>query len=246
VATRVITFFEDAAAKRRGKELFLKENYYAQALNAQKLYQVYQTKYSRVKQYLESEISFVRNHLQGTERILELGAGYGRIMKELAPNCKTIVGIDISTDNVEFGKEYLNDVPNAELIVMDAHNLHFKEPFDVVLCLQNGLSAMKVDPIEFIGRIMNLLSQGGKAFVSSYSPKFWDYRLAWFQEQAEKGLLGEIDAEKTKDGIIICKDGFHATTHSPEDMDMIGKSLSYAYKITEVDESSIFLVITKL
>jgi len=126
----------------------MKENYYAQNLNAQKLYQVYQTKYARVRQYLESEISFVRNYLHGTEHVLELGAGYVRIVKELAPSCKSIVGIDISKDNVEFGKEYLKDTPNAQLMVMDVH-------------------------------------------------------IAWFQEQSEKGLLGEIDMEKTKDGIII-------------------------------------------
>lgn len=223
----------------------MKENYYAQNLNAQKLYHVYETKCPRVRQYFKSEISFVRNYLQGTERVLELGAGYGRIVKELAPSCKSIVGIDISKDNVDFGKEYLNDAPNAHLMVMDAHNLHFQELFDVVLCLQNGLSAMKVEPIEFVKKVMGLLLNGGRAFFSSYSAKFWDHRLAWFQEQSEKGLLGEIDIEKTKDGVIICKDGFRATTHSPEDMDRFGKASGFAYEVIEVDESSIFLIVTK-
>lgn len=82
----------------------MKGNYYAQNLNAQKLFQVYQTGYPRVKQYLEAEITFVKNHLKGTERILELGAGYGRIIKELAPYCESIVGIDISNDKLFFTK----------------------------------------------------------------------------------------------------------------------------------------------
>lgn len=223
----------------------VKENYYAQNLNAQKLYQVYQTRYARVRQYFESEISFVKNYLRGTEHVLELGAGYGRIVKELAPSCKSIVGIDISKDNVELGKEYLSDTPNAQLMVMDAHNLQFGELFDVVLCLQNGLSAMKVEPVEFIKKVSDLLPHKGKAFFSSYSTKFWDHRLLWFQEQSEKGLLGEIDMEKTKDGVIVCKDGFRATTHSPEDMDWFGKTSGLAYEVTEVDESSIFLIVTK-
>ena len=223
----------------------MKENYYAKSLNAQKLYQVYQTEYARVKQYLEAEISFVRKHLRGTERVLELGAGYGRIMKELSPHCESIVGIDISQGNVEFGKEYLSDVANAELCVMDAHDLRFSETFDVVLCLQNGLSAMKTQPHEYIKKIMALVSPEGRALISSYSAKFWKYRLAWFHEQADKGLLGEIDAEKTKNGVIMCKDGFQATTHSPKDMDAIGKASGFEYEVTEVDESSIFLVVTK-
>ncbi len=223
----------------------MKDNYYDQNLNAQKLYSVYQSKYPRVLQYLEAEISYVKSHLQGTERILELGAGYGRIMKELAPFCKSIVGIDISKDNVAFGREYLKKVETADLMVMDAHRLSFKEPFDVILCLQNGLSAMKIEPMSYIKEVMELLRPGGKAFFSSYSPNFWEHRLAWFFEQAEKGLLGELDMEKTGDGVIVCKDGFRAATHSPENMDMIGRASGYAYQVTEVDESSIFLVVEK-
>ncbi|MCL2857884.1 MAG: class I SAM-dependent methyltransferase [Oscillospiraceae bacterium] len=223
----------------------MSENYYDKSLNAQKLYQVYQTKYLRVRQYFESEIAFVREHLQGTEHILELGAGYGRIMKELAPSCQTITGIDISQGNVDFGREYLRDLTGARLLVMDAHDLRFEDTFDVVLCLQNALSAMKTQPAHYIHKITALLSPGGRAFISSYSSKFWEHRLAWFHEQADKGLLGEIDVEKTKDGAIVCKDGFRATTHSPEDMDEIGNASGHKYKVTEVDDSSVFLVITK-
>ena len=223
----------------------MNENYYANSLNAQKLYQVYQTNYPRVLQYFESEISFVRKHLKGTERVLELGAGYGRIMKELASSCESIVGIDISQGNVEFGLEYLREVSNAELLVMDAHNLQFNDTFDVVLCLQNGLSAMKTQPLEYVKTITGLVSPGGMAFISTYSSKFWEHRLVWFHEQADKGLLGEIDTELTKDGVIICKDGFRATTTSLEDMDAIGKASGCSYEVIEVDESSVFLIITK-
>ncbi|MCL2382488.1 MAG: class I SAM-dependent methyltransferase [Treponema sp.] len=222
----------------------MRENYYAESLNARKLFQVYQTKHLRVKQYFDAEISFVRNRLQGTEHVLELGAGYGRIMKELSPHCATITGIDISKDTVEFGNAYLSGVPNARLLVMDAHDLKFSEPFDVVLCLQNALSAMKTQPLEYVKKMTALLSPGGKIFISSYSEKFWEYRKAWFFEQAEKGLVGEIDVKQTRDGVIACKDGFRSITHSPQDMDLIGKTCGINYEITEVDESSIFLIIT--
>jgi len=223
----------------------MKDNYYAKGLNSQKLYQVYQTKLPRVQQYLDAEISFVRKHLQGTERVLELGAGYGRIMKELASGCKEIIGIDISPGNVAFGVEYLKNIPNARLHVMDAHDLHFTETFDVVLCIQNALSAMKTQPLEYIKKIMDLTTPGGVAFVSSYSAKFWEHRLAWFHEQAGKGLLGEIDLEQSKDGVIVCKDGFRSVTNSLEDLDAIGSASGYTYEVSEVDDSSAFLVITK-
>jgi 2-polyprenyl-6-hydroxyphenyl methylase/3-demethylubiquinone-9 3-methyltransferase len=104
---------------------------------------------------------------------------------------------------------------------------------------------MKAEPISYISKLMNLLANGGKAFFSSYSPQFWEHRLTWFHEQADKGLLCEIDMDKTKDGVIVCKDGFRAVTHSPEDMDTFGKASGFSYEVTEVDNSSVFLIITK-
>ncbi len=63
----------------------MENNYYAQNLNAQKLWQVYDTRIPSVSRYLEQETAFVREQMKKTDAVLELAAGYGRIMKELAP-----------------------------------------------------------------------------------------------------------------------------------------------------------------
>ena len=219
-------------------------NYYADKLNAQSLFQVYDTAIPRIKQYLDAEIDFVRQNLTGSEDVLELAAGYGRIVKELAPSCASILGMDISAGNVELGKRYLADCPNASMVVMDAHKMQFGRKFHVVLCLQNALSAMRADD-GVIRSILDLLAPGGTAYFSTYSANFWEHRVAWFQEQADKGLLGELDMEKTRDGVIVCKDGFRATTQTPEEYEAIGQKSGYPYEVTEVDGSSLFLVIRK-
>lgn len=219
-------------------------NYYAESLNSQKLFQVYNTAIPRIRQYFEAEIDFVRRQLTGREQVLEVGAGYGRIVRALAPSCAGILGMDISPDSVILGKEYLKDFPNADMVEMDVHHMHFDQSFDVTLCLQNALSAMRADD-QVIQNILGLLSPGGTAFFSTYSANFWDWRIAWFQEQADKGLLGELDLEKTKDGVIVCKDGFRATTQTPEEYEAIGRASGLPYEVTEVDGSSLFLVIRK-
>ena len=222
----------------------MKANYYDDKLNSEKLFKVYDTNIPRAKQYLDEEIKYVKNRLTGSENVLELGAGYGRIIKELAPKCASITGIDISKGNVELGLEYLKDFPRANMMVMDVHNMNLDEEFDVVLCLQNGLFAMKAN-LDTIKSIMDLVKPGGKGYFSSYSENFWDIRLEWFQEQADKGLLGEIDTENTKDGVIVCKDGFRGITHSEEDFQKIGEELGFQFEIEEVDESSLFLIVSK-
>lgn len=82
---------------------------------------------------------------------------------------------------------------------MDAHRLDMQERFDAILCLQNGLSSVKADdPEAFVIKMLKSLKNGGTALFSTYHPKFWEGRLAWFREQAAKGLLGELDMEKRK------------------------------------------------
>lgn len=220
------------------------DNYYTKKLSSQSLFQVYDTKIPRVSQYLEKEIDYVRKELSGSEDVLELGAGYGRIIKALHPFCSSIVGIDISDDTVKLGREYLKDCPNAHLITMDVHKMALHQSFDVILCLQNGLSAMEAGS-DVIQKCLSLLSPGGKAYFSSYSSKFWEWRLKWFEEQSDKGLLGAIDYDRTGDGVIICKDGFQAITHSPEALRELGELSGYPYRVAETDESSVFLVISK-
>lgn len=223
-----------------------KINYYAENLHSERLRQVYETELPRVAEYLEREIDFVRSHLKKSDCVLEIAAGYGRIMREIAPGVKSVTGIDISEKNVAYGKNYLKDVTNAELLVMDAHRLDMQERFDAILCLQNGLSSVKADdPEAFVIKMLKSLKNGGTALFSTYHPKFWEGRLAWFREQAAKGLLGELDMEKTKEGVIVCRDGFRATTHRRERLEMIGRAAGYEWQIFEVDDSSLFLVIKK-
>jgi len=220
-------------------------NYYSEKLSAMNLFKVYDTGIARVRQYLEAEIDFVSRHLHGTEKVLELGAGYGRIMNKIAPHSLSVLGIDISEESVSYGKNYLADSPNCRLAVMDAYGMGYEGEFDVVICLQNGLSAIRGNAQDLVGRGIRALVPGGTAFFSTYSARFWEHRLDWFKEQSEKGLLGEIDWDKTKDGVIACKDGFLATTFSREDLAGIGEKTGCFYRIEEVDESSLFLVLGK-
>ncbi len=222
----------------------MSENYYKQNLNSQKLFKIYDTEIAEVKKYLSSEIQFIAKSLSGDESVLELGAGYGRVLKELAPFCGEIMGIDISEQNIALSKDYLKDVNNAQVLCVDVHKMDFKRKFDIILCIQNGLSAMKIDSTT-LHKITDLLSDNGRAYFSSYSENFWEHRVKWFCEQSEKGLLGKIDMEKTRDGVIVCEDGFRAITHSVSDFEDIAKSLGMKYHIEEVDGSSLFLVVEK-
>ncbi len=220
--------------------------YYSKKLSANKLKRCYDIASPRIKQYLKAEINFVLEQIRSTDKVLELGCGYGRVLKELAIKTSKVVGIDTSFESLELAKEFLQDSKNIELHQMNANSLSFKEEaFDVVIAIQNGISAFKVEPEVLLRESLRITKTNGKLILSSYSANFWEERLKWFIQQSEEDLLGEIDFEKTGKGSIVCKDGFIATTFSKKDFQNLLQRMNLKGAIQEIDMSSIFCVITK-
>jgi len=219
---------------------------YYNILSAERLKKCYDIATPRTKMYLKAEIEFVIGKLKPSTQILELGCGYGRILEQLAAGAVTIAGIDTSLVSLKFGKNILNDKPGISFSCMDAVCLGFRNnSFDIVLCLQNGISAFHSNKLQLVKEAIRVTRKGGKILFATYSDKFWGARLEWFRMQAAEGLIGEIDETKTVRGTIICKDGFKATTINQEEFKSLVSSLNIIPKITEVDESSIFFEIEK-
>mgnify|MGYP001210634894 FL=1 len=222
-------------------------DYYSDKLYAERLKRVYEIAPPRVQQYFEAEINHVLKNIRSGDMVLDLGCGFGRIVPKLARLAKSVVGIDTSFTSLLFGQEMLSGISNCYLLQMNAIRLAFRNNlFDVVVCVQNGISAFHVDQKELIKESIRIAKRGGKILFSSYSEKFWNHRLEWFRLQAEERLLGEIDYAKTRDGVIVCNDGFTATTVSPDQFLSLASKLNLEAKITEVDESSLFCEMRKI
>jgi trans-aconitate methyltransferase len=73
--------------------------------------------------------------LTGRERLLDIGAGDGRVTAELARRVPSgsVLGIDSSREMVEFARRaFRTGFPNLGFKHMDARRLEFEEEFDVV------------------------------------------------------------------------------------------------------------------
>jgi trans-aconitate 2-methyltransferase len=102
--------------------------------------------------------------LKGSERVLDVGCGQGKITAEIAARIPrgAVVGVDSSEDMIAFASSHFNPAarPNLRFEVADARRLPFREEFDLVVsfnalhwvpeqdaALRSMRSAMKSDGV---------------------------------------------------------------------------------------------------
>jgi len=220
--------------------------YYKDKLAAARLRQCYDLAPERTRQYLKAELEFTLSHIKPGDSVLDLGCGYGRTLPPLAAKAGSVIGIDNATASIAMARQAVKGITNIIVKEMDAARLLFVDNlFDAVVCIQNGISAFHCDQKKLLREALRVTRPGGLTLFSTYAEKFWEYRLEWFKLQAAAGLLGKIDWEKTANGIIVCHDGFTASTISPEQFSQLTAGLPAQITLTEVDESSLFCVLSK-
>ncbi|MCK9617802.1 MAG: methyltransferase domain-containing protein [Lentimicrobiaceae bacterium] len=221
-------------------------DYYSEKLNSNKLQRCYEVAPERVKQFLEEEIGFVLERIDENDIVLDLGCGYGRVSVRLSEKAKQVVGVDVSEENIKLANKQYKLNESIDYLVMDASDLKFVDNFfDVTICIQNGVSAFKIDPKRLISEALRVTKKKGVVLISSYSEQFWNERIEWFQIQAAEGLIGEIDYNLTRKGTIVCKDGFRAITFTKNDFTELATHFDADTEIYEVDNSSVFCEMKK-
>lgn len=216
-------------------------DYYSEKLSGERLRRCYELASPRVRRYLEAELRHVLGRISGRDRVLELGCGYGRVALRLADVAREIVGVDTSKESLDLARRLACGRANCSFQLMDATALDFGEgEFDVVVCIQNGICAFGVDPERLLREALRVTGAFGRAIFSTYSPRFWEERLRWFETQSREGLLGPLDRESCRDGVIVCADGFRAGALSEKELRRLCASVGADAVITEVDGSSLF------
>ena len=222
------------------------EDYYKNKLSGNQLLKVYSLASDPVRAYLKGEIEYCRKKTYPDIRVLELGCGYGRIIKELANDSYFVFGIDNAPLNIEVARTYLKGITKVDVEVMNVKSLAFEdEAFDCVLCLQNGLSAFGTDPLVVLKEGWRVIKKGGCLVCSTYSEGFWPHRLAWFHAQADAGLLSPVDEDKSKAGIIACKDGFISRSTTEDDFRKYAGLLDLNVEVRTLSSGSLIATYTQ-
>lgn len=102
--------------------------------------------------------------LDGTQSVLEIGVGTGRLAIRTAPMCRQFTGIDVSPKTIARARENLSDYPNVSLLCGDFMAADFPQPFDVIYA---SLTFMHIpQKVKAIAKITDLLAPGGRVILS--------------------------------------------------------------------------------
>jgi trans-aconitate 2-methyltransferase len=101
--------------------------------------------------------------LGGSERILDVGCGDGKITAQIANRVArgSVVGVDPSHDMISFAQQHFATFPNLRFEVADARHLPFKDAFDLVISF-NALHWIPQQKAA-LSSIRSTLVSGGKA-----------------------------------------------------------------------------------
>lgn len=144
-------------------------NYYTEKLSSERLRACYDLAPPRTKVYLQAEIEFVLQKTYSSMAILELGCGYGRVLRQLLPRGRSVVGIDSSLSSLRMAAEFAGRKGSLHLVAMNAAHMGFRDrTFDLTLCIQNGISAFRADQSKLFTDAVRVTRSGGRVLFSSY------------------------------------------------------------------------------
>src|SRR5262249_2810743 len=104
--------------------------------------------------------------VRGSERVLDVGCGDGKITAEIAERLPggSVVGVDPSTGMITFAREhFLADHPNLSFVVGDATRLSYRDVFDLVVSF-NALHWVQ-DQAAALGCIRDAMHPTGRSLL---------------------------------------------------------------------------------
>jgi SAM-dependent methyltransferase len=127
----------------------------------------------------------------GTDDVLEIGCGAGRVGRFLAPHCRTWTGGDVSPNMLRFATEGLADLPNVATALLNGYDLAgiADASQDVVYCTGVFMHLDEWERFRYVKDARRVLRPGGRLYVDNFNllePEGWAFFIETFQIDPSK------------------------------------------------------------
>lgn len=117
-------------------------------------------------------------------RVLEIGAGSGRVTEVLAPAARRVVALDLVPAALRRARERLCGAENVDAVVADMRTFRLDARFDLVVAANDPFSHLRTDPgrRKALERVAEHLAPDGRFVLDA----LW-FTDAWLEEAAGPG-----------------------------------------------------------
>jgi SAM-dependent methyltransferase len=188
-----------------------------------------------IKQYTQDEKVFLQNVPNLNKRIVvDLGAGHGRTMIDIADKTKQFIGIEINPQMYLGLVQRAMSIPNTKAVQGDITMLNklmtkitSEEDF-IFLIMQNSLGTIEGAWSKVIEELKIMSLQQNNELVISFfkSPKLQDEGVKLYKSL--EPMVGEIDYENSEleKGLLMTKTGYTSKWWSEDDIKGIFTTLN--------------------
>ena len=206
----------------------------------------------RFNEYEHKELDYVLGIPNLTGRtVIDVGAGYGRVLPHLAPKARDVIAVEIDTNMYDELKRRATQYPNVTTIQGDANllsglidGLDLVSP--VIISLQNSLGTWQGDVEKTLGEMKAVAEKNqGEVVVSLFRQKaLKDLGMQIYTAAQE--LVGEPDLEKTdfNKGEFWSKTGYFSKWRNDVEIQAIIKQLS-GKKIKKIKNANFVIIHTQ-
>lgn len=149
------------------------------------------------REWFEEEKKFLRKNIEKNSKVLEVGCGEGRSLRDIISITKNITGIDHDKKAVDDAKKNFRVIHQAEIFLAKAEKLPFEsKSFDYVICMTTfaNFGDKKYKILEEMKRV---LKDNGSIIISVYGEDALEERMKMYKKMNSK--IKKI----TEDGTVI-------------------------------------------
>lgn len=184
--------------------------------------------------WFEEENEYLNRIVKSNHVVMDVGCGFGRHLKKVAPACKEAHGVDNNPAMIKKATErLLPKFENLHLYLAEGKDMPVKsEIFDVVFCLTNTFGNMSSYAYQqrVLNEINRILKPDGQAILSLYSDSD-ELQKARIKDYEKIGLT----IDKVKDGVVYTKEGLVSEQFNKEKLSGLFEETDFDYTFQEIE-----------
>ena len=186
----------------------------------------------KIKEWFKKEVEYLKKYIKPKSKVLDVGCGFGRHIKVLAPFSEEVVGIDNNEDMIKKAKNNLSNLSNAKILLQDAKKLEFESDyFDYVICMTNTFGDFPNIELDALKEMKRVCKKDGKIIISVYNDKAFKIRKKGYEKVG-------LHITKIKNGIVCTQEGLISKQFTKKELKELFDKVKLKSKILELSPIS--------